>query len=91
MSEAIQMRTEQQFQYRLKTGPELRQSAKDMGPLVGEFGFESPIVYRAVGALITLCHPLVLLAAFAGIPTSVPRRPSRVPAAERRRLRGGRA
>jgi hypothetical protein len=74
LSEAIQMRTEQEFQYRLKTGPELKESAYNIGPLAGEFGLESPVFFRAVAALVTQCHPLVLLAALAGVRTTVPPR-----------------
>ncbi len=85
LSDAIQMRTEQEFQYRLKTAPELRQSARDMGPLAGEFGLESPVFFRAVGALITMCHPLVLLAALAGSVTAEEGRQGRAAAVRARR------
>jgi hypothetical protein len=93
LSEMIQARTEQEFQYRLKTGPELRDCAYRLGPIAGEFGLDSPELFRAVAALITLCHPLVLLAACAAIPTAAPRRAPRAAGtrALRRPRRGGRS
>jgi hypothetical protein len=90
LNEAIQLRTEQRFQVRLKTGSELRQSAREIGPLAGEFGVESPVFFRALAALITLGHPLVLLAALAGLDPPTARRQTRAPAAVRRRARSGR-
>lgn len=56
LSEGIAMRTEQGFDYRLPTAPEIRNTAKRIGPLAGEFGLESPIVFRAVAALVTMVH-----------------------------------
>jgi hypothetical protein len=93
LSEAIAMRTEQGFDYRLPTAPEIRNTAKRIGPLAGEFGLESPIVFRAVAALVTMVHPFVLLCLLAGIPTAAdPRlRWAKVARARgRQRKRGGR-
>ncbi len=83
LTEAIEIRTEQGFQYRFKTAPEVRRSAMDIGPLAGEFGLESPVLYRALAMLITMVHPLVLLALLAGIPTAERTRPRRQPKGRR--------
>lgn len=80
LSEAIAMRTEQGYDYRHPTGPEIRSIAKRIGPLVGEHGLESPVVFRAAAALVTMCHPVGVLCLLAGIPT----------ARGRQRKRGGR-
>lgn len=90
LTEAIAMRTEQRFHYRLKTAPELRQSAWDMGPLAGEFGVESPVLCRALAALITMVHPLVLLATLAGIHPPTRKRRSLRPPGRRHVMSRGR-
>ena len=91
LTEAIAMRTEQGFDYRLPTAPEIRNTAKRIGPLAGEFGLESPIVGRAVAALVTMVHPFVLLCLLAGIRTAADARQRRAKVARargRQRKRG---
>jgi hypothetical protein len=93
LSEAIAMRTEQGFDYRQPTGPEIRNTARRIGPLAGEFGLESHVLGRAVAALVTMCHPFVVLCLLAGIPTAADGRRRRAKAARARgrlRKRGGR-
>jgi hypothetical protein len=66
---ALALRTEQDYDYRFKTAPQVRTAAQDIGAqLAGPYGVESPQVYRAVAALVTMCHPTVLALLLAGIP-----------------------
>lgn len=68
LGEACSLRIHQQYEYRLLTAPEIRSAAKRIGPLLADpLGIDSAPVYRAVGALITMGHPVVLAMLLAGI------------------------
>jgi hypothetical protein len=69
LREALAARREQRYAYPLKTGPQARETAQRIGPLAGEYGLDSPVTYRAVAALVTMCHPIVLALMVAGIRT----------------------
>ena len=69
LSDAQALRREQDLDYRFLTAPEIRSAAQRIGPLLaGPYGPESEPVYRAVAALVTLCHPTVLALLLAGVP-----------------------
>ena len=93
LREALAARREQRYAYPLKTGPEARETAKRIGSLAGEYGLDSPVTYRAVAALVTMCHPIVLALMVAGIRTKAEmrrRRPSAKAGSRRQTVpRGG--
>lgn len=69
LEQAVLARREQLYAYPFKTADEVRDLAIRIGPLAGEHGLESPVTYRAVAALVTICHPVVLALMLAGVPT----------------------
>jgi len=69
LRDAYELRIEQDLEYRFLTAPQVRSAAQRIGPLLaGPYGPESEPVYRAVAALVTMCHPTVLALLLAGVP-----------------------
>jgi hypothetical protein len=91
LREALAARREQRYAYPLKTGPQARETAQRIGPLAGEYGLDSPVTYRAVAALVTMCHPIVLALMVAGIRTKneMRRRPGVKAGARRQTVQRG--
>ncbi|HUG35667.1 MAG TPA: hypothetical protein VML54_01885, partial [Candidatus Limnocylindrales bacterium] len=53
---------------RMTTAPEIKALAQQIGPIAARFGIDSAVTARAVAALVTMCHPVVLACMLANAP-----------------------